>query len=56
LLLLVRALRFLLALIMLSVQRAHGLKQQGQDSHIDKSKRFLHGVYLPLDELPESAA
>jgi hypothetical protein len=45
-LLLLRALRFLLALIVLTVQRGHGFEQQGQDPYVDKPKRF-HGVYLP---------
>ena len=47
---LIGAPRLLLALIVLGIGRGHGLKQQGQDSHVDKSKRF-HGAYLPHDKL-----
>ena len=44
-LLLVRALRLLLALVMLRVGGGHGLEQQRQDAHVDKSE-CLHGAYL----------
>jgi hypothetical protein len=40
--------RLLFALIVLGVGRGHGLQEQGQDSHVDKSKRF-HDAYLPHD-------
>src|ERR1035438_7599537 len=46
--------RLLFALIVLGVSRGHGLKQQGQDSHVDKSKRF-HGADLPHDKLVHPA-
>jgi hypothetical protein len=46
--------RLLFALIVLGVGRGHGLKQQGQDSHVDKSKRF-HCAYLPHDNLVHPA-
>jgi len=41
--------RLLFALIVLSVGRSHGLQEQGQNSHVDKTKRF-HGAYLPHDK------
>jgi hypothetical protein len=41
----VRTPRLLFALVMLRIGRRHGLEQQRQDAHVDKSK-CLHGAYL----------
>jgi hypothetical protein len=41
----VRTPRLLFALVMLRIGRCHGLEQQRQHAHIDKSKG-LHGAYL----------
>jgi hypothetical protein len=42
---------FLIALIVLTVERSHGFQQQRQNPNVDKPKRF-HGVNLPLGEWP----
>jgi uncharacterized membrane protein len=42
---LIGAPRLLFTLIVLGVGRRHGLQEQGQNSHIDKSKG-THGIHL----------